>query len=498
MKTKKYLYNVSKIVLTTFLMLSISACTDNFEEINTPPRSSITIDPGFLLTNVQRGLISYESSEGPNNDIGSWVQQWGGGPLFDASRYVHEEFDRMWDRYYGNFRNLGLIGHDILAGLEDDPTGRTKIAISKIMAIYFWQTLTDMYGPVPYSESLLPTESLIRQPKFDTQENIYNSLISDLDVAMSQLNAADESYGMADVLYNGDVAMWMKFGNSIKLRLGMRLKYVDEGLSKSTVESALSSPLISSNAENADMQTYNDIPANQHPILGQSQQGSPDAFYLAEKFVDVLVATADPRVSLLGDLSLDNSDYKGVRVAEMDDYYSSLIRSQFSQISSLTYFNQDRTIPMHAFSFGEVSFFKAEAALEGWGGFTDADAENFYQEGIIAAMSMEPYNIAEADIPPDYITAEFSLAGLSKEEKLEKIMTQKWILLFGRNIESWTEWRRTGYPVLVPGPFGVSAIPRRLIYPVNESVLNSDSYGEAISTLSNGDTYQSKVWWDNK
>ncbi len=498
MKTKNKLYNMGKIILSAIFLLQISACTDNFEEINTPPTSSISIDPEFLLTNTQRSLLFYEGTEIVNNIVGSWVQHWGGGPLFSPSLYVPETFERYWDRYYGSLRNLGLIRNDLLAGLENDPKGRTKIAIAKIMEIYLLQNLTDMYGPIPYSESLLNIEDLIRQPKFDTQENIYQSLISDLNIALSNLNSTDESYGTGDVFYDGDVVLWEKFGNSLKLRLGMRLKYVDNTLSRSTVEDALSNPLISSNAENADIATFNDFSSNQHPTLSQSEQGSPDYFYLAEKMVDVLIAKDDPRLPLLGDLSLDNSDYKGIRVAETDNYYSSLIRSQFSQISSLTYFNQDRTIPVHAFSFSEVSFFKAEAALEGWGGFSDADAENFYQDGILAAMSMDPYNITEADIPPAYVTAEFSLAGLTKEEKLEKIMTQKWILLFGRNFEIWAEWRRTGYPVLTPGSSGEGVIPRRLIYPITESVLNSDNYNAAVSTLSNGDAFQSKVWWDNK
>lgn len=503
MKTNKNVLYIARNVLFAIVLLVLSACTNNFEEINTPPTSSTFIDPGFMLTNVQRSVAFMECAETPNNVFGSWVQHWCGGPLFTPSRYVPEEFAYVWNDYYGILKNLGLIKNDLLVGLENDPAGRTKLAIAKILEIYVWQNLTDMFGPVPYTESELPSAEIIRQPKFDTQESIYKSLISDLDIAMSQLNSGDESYGTADLYYKGDVERWNKFGNSLKIRLGMRIKYVDAALAKSTVESALSKPLINSNEENADVQTYDDFSSSRHPILRVSQGGSPDYFFLAEKLVDVLIATNDPRLPLLGDTTkatagTPNAEFKGVKVAQTDDYYSSIIRTHFSQISSLTYYNKNRSIPIHTFSYAEVCFFKAEAALDGWGGFSDANAETFFQEGIQAAMSMKPYNIDKAVIPVEYIASEFSLSGLSKEKKLEKIMTQKWILLFGRNFEAWTEWRRTGYPVLIPGPDGEGIIPRRLIFPVMEAALNSENYKAAVSTLSNGDVYQSKVWWDRK
>jgi len=188
MKTRTKLIHYIPLTLVIILLMGISACTDNFEEINTPPTSSINIDPAFLLTNTQISLIRYKSTESPNNVIGSWVQHWAGAQLFGGSRYVPEEYDGIWNNYYRNLKNLGQIRNELLAGLEDDPTGRTKLAIAKIMEIYYWQDLTDMYGPVPYSESTLKVSELVRQPKFDDQESIYRSLISNLDIALSQHN----------------------------------------------------------------------------------------------------------------------------------------------------------------------------------------------------------------------------------------------------------------------------------------------------------------------
>ncbi len=500
MDTKKSLYLIFKNIILVVFIVQLSSCTSEFEEINTPPISTLTVDPGLLLTDVQRSIVPSDSGEDPNNVTGSWIQHWGGGPIVGESRYIQQPFNIM-GRYYSKLRSLALIKNELLVGLENDPKGRTKLAIAKIMEIYTWQNLTDMYGPVPYSESSQPLGETIRQPKYDTQESIYNALISDLDIALAQLNASDESYGNADLFYDGDVDLWRKFGYSLKLRLGMRIKYADPALSKATVESALSNATIDSNVENADVPTANAITSNRHPILNQFFGGSPDLLYLAEELVDVLLATNDPRLPLIADPNTGGTtpEYRGIKVAETDSYYSSIIRSQYSLASTQTYFNEEKEIPVHAISYAEVSFFKAEAALEGWGGLTEADAEEFYTKGIIAAMAMEPYDIPEADIPVAYIASEFSLTG-TKEEKLEKIMGQKWIMLFGKNLEAWSEWRRTGYPTLVPGPFagGDQLIPRRYIYPTDEALVNSENYANVVSTLSNGDTYRSKVWWDKK
>ncbi|MCK0147225.1 SusD/RagB family nutrient-binding outer membrane lipoprotein [Arenibacter sp. F26102] len=482
-------------VFLTFVFLQ-SGCTGDFEELNTPPKSVVSVDPGLLLTDVQKNIVLDELGELPNNIQGSWIQHWAGGQILGQSRYIAQPFD--FDSY-DKLRSLALIKHELLEGLEEDPKGRTKLAIAKIMEIYTWQGLTDKFGPIPYTESGKPIDELIMQPKYDSQESIYQSLIVELDSAVAQLNATDESFGDADLFYNGDVSLWTKFANSLKLRLGMRIKYADAALSKTTVESALSRLLIDSNSENAKVPTSNDITSNRNPNLRQFSSGSPDLFYLAEKFINVLVETEDPRLPLLAAPNVAGQlpEYQGVKVAETDNYYSGIIRNQFSTPS--IYFDDSYEIPVYAFSYAEVCFFKAEAALENWGGFTDLDAEIFYKQGVIAAMSMEPFNISEADIPVSYATAEFSLTG-TKEQKLEKIMTQKWIHLFGRNQEAWSEWRRTGYPVLNPGPFagGAQLIPRRLIYSSEEQFVNKDNYDAAVSTLSDGDSYVSKVWWDKK
>lgn len=220
MKTKIERYYFGKFILVLLLFIAF-ACTENFEEINTPPTTSISIDAGYLLTTAQVDLARSELLEYTNNIWGSWVQHWGGGPLFSPSRYIPAPTHLtryLWNTYYSLLKNLALIRNDILAGLENDPEGRTKLAMAKIVEIYAWQVLTDHYGPIPYSESGLPLADLARQPKYDSQESIYRDLIADLDVALSQLNSGDKSYGEADAIYAGNVELWEKFGNALNFR----------------------------------------------------------------------------------------------------------------------------------------------------------------------------------------------------------------------------------------------------------------------------------------
>ena len=497
--------NIFKSIILTGAVCFMQACTDDFEKINTPPTSVTTIDPGLVLSKVQKDAAFAEGYEYPNNQFGSWIQQWAGGVLISSSRYVEQSDNSTWEGHYTLIRNISQIRNQVLKGLENDPAGRTKLAIAKIVEISIWQRLTDLFGDVPYSQTALGQEDVNTKPVFDTQESIYKSLITDLDAATAQLNASDASYGSADFYYKGDVAKWKKYANSLKLRLGMRIRYADAALAQKTVTEAMGQPLMESNSDNAAIPTYNNATnANAHPVLNHFLAGSPDLKYLADAFVTQLVSTNDPRLPRIAQPSVNSVKagtpaYKGIGVALTDAILKTIIKDDYSTASTATFFNRDFSpaIPCIAMSFSDVSFYKAEAALEGWGA-TTAQAEGFYQAGVKAAMAQSPYNVTTV---PASFDAQLSFTGLTKEQKLERIGTQKWIQLFGRSYEAFIEWRRMGYPALKPGPFAGSTngtIPRRTIYSSREALLNEANYKEASARLSKGDTYVSKVWWDKR
>ena len=495
---------MKKIYIFFLLSLSILAsCTKGFEKMNTPPTSSSIIDAGILFARVQRNGNFLQSYEYQDIVVGSWVQQWNSGFNLPASRYIFQPGN--WNTMYANIRNLAQIRNHLLKGKEETPDGRTKLAIAKIVEIDLWQDITDMFGDIPFSESAQSVDQVISQPKYDTQEAIYKQLIKDIDEALAKLNPSDASYGTYDLYFSGNVDKWKKYGNAVKLQLGMRIKYADPELAKTTVTAALNSVLPESNADNALVKTYNNVSSSYNPVLDHFISGSPDLKYLGETLVAKLISSSDPRLTLIvaptaNSVKAGTLQYVGKKAAQTDNEMAGIINDDYSMASKLTYFNltYPNPIPWYVFTYAEVCFYKAEAALEGWV-YTADQAETFYQQGIRAAMALKPYDIAT--LPQAFIDKEFSLAGLTAEQKLEKIMTQKWILLFGRNYDAFSEWRRTGYPKLTPGTNQGSTggkIPRRYGYPSEEAVLNEANYKEAVSRMSNGDSYLSKVWWDKK
>jgi len=505
---KRYnMKNSIKMVLCSFTVaLAFGACTKDFEKLNTPPTSVTVIDPVLVFSRVLRDGTFAEGGELPNNKFGSWVQQWAGGQVVPVSRYLESSEDAIWEAHYALIKDLKQIAYE-LRGKEGDPSGRTKLAIAKIYEISIWERMTDLFGDIPYSQVTKTADALQVTPVFDTQESIYTSLIADLNTAMAQLTDTDESYGSADFFYAGSAPKWRKFANSLKLRLGLRLRYANPSLARTTVEAAMAQPalLFSANADNAAVPTFNNAqPVNANPMLRQFLTGSSDLRYVAAALVNKLKEYNDPRLPLLAQPTVNSvkagkPDYAGLGVALTDAQLGQVIRDNYSTASLSTWFSSAfAPIPAYSLTYAEVSFFKAEAALLGWGA-TSANAEGYFKAGVGAAFQLPPYAITT--IPATYDTGVLSFTGLSDEQKLEKIMTQKWIHLFGRNFEAFAEWRRNGYPVLTPGSNPGSTggrIPRRAIYSTREAQLNNANYQAAAARLSNGDSFLSRVWWDKR
>lgn len=480
-----------------------SSCTKDFERINTPPTSVTTVDPALLLSRILRDGTFQESGELPNNKFGSWVQHWAGGSVVPVSRYFEGPENLIWNQHFQLLRNIVQIKQE-LSGLENDPAGRSKLAIAEIYEVFLYQRLTDLFGDIPFSEITQNSASINRTPKFDKQEDIYPALVQRLDQSLAKLTAGDASYGTSDFFYGGNIDKWKKFGNSLKLRIGMRMRYANPNLAQQTVTAALSSSfgLLASNADNAAVATFNNAqPENQNPMLRQFTTGSADLRYLANTLVNQLKTYDDPRLPLLAHpVTVGGvTTYQGIGVALTDKQLVDLIRTNYSTANRNTWFSQTfAPIPSYALTYADVCFYKAEAALLGWGANT-SQAHGMFVDGVKAALALPPYNINT--VPASYEQNVLSFANLNDSQKMEKIGTQKWIHLFGRNMEAFAEWRRTGFPQLTPGPNPGSTngqIPRRGIYSSEEAELNQANYKEAVGRMSNGDSFLSKVWWDKR
>jgi len=490
------------LILGLIAATGFNSCTKDFERINIPPTSVTTVDPSLLIARILRDGTFQESGELPNNKFGSWIQHWAGGPVVPVSRYFEGPENLIWSQHYTLLRNIVQIKQE-LSGKEDSPEGRSKLAISELYEVYLYQRLTDLFGDIPYTEITKSNKEINRTPIFDKQEDIYPALIQKVDAAIAKLTNGDLSYGSSDFFYKGSIDKWKKFGNSLKLKLGMRIRYANTSLAQKTVTEAMTSTigLFANNSDNAAVPTYNDAQAeNQNPVLRQMTTGSADLRYLANTLVDKLKEYNDPRLPLLAEPVNINgtSTYQGIGVSLTDNQLSQLIRANYSTANKSTWFSLTfLPIPSYAFTYSDICFYKAEAALLGWGATSD-NAQTFFTDGVKAALALPPYNLTA--IPTAYEPV-LSLNGLTDEQKMEKIATQKWIHLFGRDMEAFAEWRRTGYPRLTPGPNPGSTngqIPRRAIYSSEEAELNAANLKEAAARMTNGDSFLSKVWWDKK
>ncbi len=493
----KFLLGAASLVI--FLVV-FASCTDHFGSLNTPPAEITTVDPGFLFTAQQRwearGVGNFHWFQLRN--LGSWAQHWGETQLNNGNAtYFNDGQRRNEDQYWDATYNTVLKDLDrakrILRelGEESEPEIRTRLAQTKILEVLAWEKLTATYGDIPFSEAVRGFgEDPIMTPAYDAQEDIYPALINQLETNINLLTPGDLTYGAADLFYGGDIESWRRFGNTLKLRTAMRMSYANPGLAEQLVTEAMAQPLIDSHDYSASVATG---PGGGSTFLlhGQVQHyRNPFTLFLTQRFIDELESRNDPRLPYIAEptpnsVAAGTPEYRGLLVnntqeemAAFDNNQGDLSRNSFEIYQNEGEYNP----PMHVLTYANASFLKAEAALRGWGA-SPGDAEAYFQNGIRAAMEMEPYhNIDPADIDA-YVAAHGTLSA-DFEEALEQIGIQKWINHHHQNWELYFEWRRLSYPRLDPnnGGMGVTnnTIPRRPYWHQAEVSLNASGYEAAV------------------
>lgn len=491
-------YKISKYFLALVAAVSlVYGCTDDFQELNTDPAllSEEQLDVGLLLTRVQQEMIINGS-----NPIGTFANyagysSYGGNRPFDGG-FFSDEFAK-------GYRNLLNIS-EIVRLTEGETEMQSQNAIARIMRVYIFQRLTDLYGDIPYSEAVQASSEVITQPMYDTQESIYVSMLSELkELAAILSNDPSGTFGDSDLMYQGDNTKWMHFANSLRLRMALRARYADEALAREHISEVVDLNLIESNEENAFVFSSDDFESNQNPVYNRLISNSgilPEQ--MGKTIVDLLNDQDDPRLTILvnptpnsvvvadsvGDSNL--LEYKGrplgLEGLERDGYPT-------NDLSQIGMYYREPVIEMPVLYYSEVCFALAEAKL--MLDLGDEEADVWYERGIRA--DMERYGIDEGDVD-GFLSSNTLDMATEKEGKLELIMNQKNIALFPNELEAWSEWRRTGYPkILIGSMVGETngQIPRRINYPVSETNVNSVNYQE-VSTRIGGDVMLTKVWWD--
>lgn len=483
----------TRYIITTIIMLSIAAsCTGDFEELNTNPNKPIEVSPEYLLPQaLQTSIDNYWGNKTRNERINfdhamSWV-----GYL---TRNIYEnEGDnynvqpsvniKTWEVFYSD----ALINYQKIiqnASADSKFPNANYEGIGMGMRAWGFSLLTDIWGAIPYSSALSGTaDEPVFSPDYDSQEEIYAGIIQDLKIANEKLDVSGAAI-KGDILFNGKILMWKKFFNSLRFKLLNRQAHI-VGSSSLEMQAMLDDPsafpMIDSNDEIAQLK-YGAVPTNNpwNDIL--IQQGRTD-WNISVTLVNKLTELNDARLRVYaipgslagGVISGHPNGLPGEIGTKFLGYSATINPAVFAQTTS----------PAVLLSYAELLFTQAEAVLEG---NISGDAQALFEAAITAAF--EQYGLS---VPDGYIA---QLGAISKEN----IMTQKWIALFGQGIEAWTEYRRTGYPVMPAADPQAKfqndgVLPTRLIYPSTEYSLNGAKVTEAEMLNDGPDNMKTKLWW---
>lgn len=478
---------MKKILIIFLSFVLLNSCTDDFEALNTNPVATSEVPTSTLLTGAIQDLIAINAGLGYNKTLMLYAQYWSQREETGRSRYG--DINRDWGSWYLNglpeLNNIiELNSGDNKSSFEAYGSNNNQIAVAKILKAWAFHNITDAWGNVPYSEAGDPKVSF---PKYDSQESIYNGLLTELKEANSLIEVGAEGVH-GDLVFNGDMDKWKKFANSLRARIALRMSKANPTLGASELASAIADGVISSNDDNAkvDFQVEEDY-ANPLFIEFKVQQWT----YVSDVLVDAMSVDpnfVDPRLSAYASPALNTGEFTGLEYGLTDDASTLIPQDDASYPSELV---RGTTFPSILFTYSEMLFIQAEAVKLGW---ISGDVESFYNDAIRASMEFWGVDSAIAD---SYLLE--SHVAYSDANWQELIGTQKWLSFYMQGAQAWAEYRRIGYPVLVAPPLelqnGATGVPRRFFYALEEKNTNGDNLADAVSAMG-GDNFDVKVWWD--
>ena len=404
-----------------------------------------------------------------------------------------------------------------------DISSQAIYSLAQIVKIMGMHRATDLFGPIPYSDM----EPGKVKAKYDTQEQVYRSFLQELDEAvatLSQYGVTNKVLEEYDPVYGGDTSKWIRLGNSLMLRLAMRVRYADPALAKQYITKATTNAggLIENDDQAGKLATSSKYIFHHSLVtmLGYKELKMGATIY------SYLVGYNDPRT--------EKYFTKNTAGTNQTDFYA--VRSGINPVTDATIYEKysEPTVvnstPTYWLRASEVQFLLAEAALIGW--YTNDTAENLYKKGIELSFTENGLTAAQAQsyynssaLPANYIDLKNSsysvnavstidkkwLSSGTEEEQLEQIITQKYLANYPNGFESWSEWKRTGYTRMFGVPFDLSNKGtqnvsssgkeygvRRYPFPQKEFELNRENVTAAQALLGGTDNAATNVWWDKK
>lgn len=514
------------ITLALSSLLLLPACTGHFEDMNTPP-FGVTDEElgqdnnyiGMHFPTLQKSIYynrngwgwDFQLIQNLTSDIWSGYMatptNFKGGINTQTYALTNDWTDYAWDYTYSAVMTNQLKVKEKCEQLGMDTYAHFN-AINAILRVFAMSRVCDEYGPIIYTKY----GETKTGGTYDSAQDAYKIFFEELTDASRVLDeylqkSSFASFAKFDMAYAGKLDKWLRLCNTLRLRLAMRVVKYDREWARREAEAAIAAPQgVLKSGDSFIISGYGWL----HPLYTCSIEYND--IFISANVQSILGGYEDPRFAKFG-LAKGN-DIVGIRsgipgLEETADKYKDVISN----------INVTSAMPGTVMTAAEAYFLLAEAALRGWK--AGGDAQTFYEEGVAASfndfgVSLGDY-LHSSKVPApwtDPLVADFNAPAASAvspkwedaksdEERLEKIITQKWIAGFPEGKNAWAEWRRTGYPKLFPvlkndsqglvtTEFGV----RRLPFTLDELSNNPEGYAAAVQLLGGPDNGGSRLFWD--
>ena len=472
---------MKKLIMFLLPVLLLASCAKSLEEYNIDQKNPQTVSASSLFSNALKAFADNQTTPSVNiNNFRFWTQQWAATTYQDEPRYDITSRNiplNYWTPFYRevlqdlNEARKITDADAVLTAAEK----ANRIAQIEIMSVYTWSILVNTWGDIPYFEAL---DININKPKYDSAAEIYADLFKRLDAAIAQLTPANSTFGSADLIYGGDATKWIKFGHSLKMKLAITVADADDATARAAIQASFDKGF-TSNDDNAIFEyqgttpNNNPISSNTNPILTSRQD------YVAGKtIIDKMNANNDPRRPFY--FTSVNGQYIGGAQG---------VANSFADLSQPAQSITALDFPAALLDYSEVQFILAEAAAR-WG--IAGSPATHYNNAITASIT---YWGGTPEQATAYLNRPAVAYATAAGDYKQKIGEQKYLALYNRGYDAWTEWRRLDYPRLQPANSARSVIPLRITYVTSEYTLNRANVDAAAAAIG-GDAVDKKIFWD--
>lgn len=519
------------------LLVAGTACTRNFDELNTNPNEATeemmatdNLKTGTFFYQMQRNVVlfkdginfssDYQVAQGLTSDLysgfiaptGTWFGGVNNSSYYFIQNWIERTFSSGFLSIMPPWRQINII-----AAEQNLPEVAALATIVKVQGMH---RVADAYGPIPY----LNWAGALKN-NYDPLQNVYTRFFEELDGAIEVLTKYVQGNPTATILrdydhfYGGNVTKWVKFANTLRLRLAMRVVYANPTLAKTEAEKSIANPIgvIATTDDRAVLQRSSTL-AYMHPLYEIAYTFNAGEARMSASMDAYMNGFNDPRRAAYFTKASDGN-YHGVRQGIVTTNWTPYSGPNISNLNV----NSGST-PIVWMTAAESYFLRAEGALRNWN--MGGTAEQLYKQGIAISFSENGVSAdatvyANSNVAPIAFTDNSGQSGNNAsapstvtltynaadnfETNLERIITQKWLAIYPDGPEGWAEFRRTGYPKLFPvvnnnsnGTINTATQIRRIPYPQSEYTNNKEGVQSGISALGGPDGGGVKLWWDKK